>query len=91
MQQLQRAGAKVYLARGDDQAAKKLFGPGACGGFMHQKAIVLDREVAYVGSANCTRQARCNRELITRISGLPAVAIAEAVEATIAGSCAAKV
>jgi len=87
LRELQAAGAKVYLASGDDTVARQLFGPSCFGGQLHGKAVVVDDRIAFVGSANLTRQARCNREVMCRLVGAPVLdVLAEIVAATAAAS-----
>ena len=38
-------------------------------GQLHSKAVVLDKKVAYLGSANLTRNSRCDEDLVVRFSG----------------------
>lgn len=84
---LKEAGAKVYFGKGsNDDAARRLFGRKAYGGQMHLKAVVIDSRVAYVGSANCTRQARCNSELMCRLTGPPVTQVLTEVSAAIANA-----
>ena len=64
---LQRNGGEVVLADGHD--ARGVFGPRAKVSRMHVKAVILDNKFAYVGSANVTRQARVNREIMVRMQG----------------------
>jgi len=67
--ELARAGAHVWLASGHDHT--QIFGAGGRGmrGVLHAKAVVLDRSVMYMGSANLTRNSLANRELVIRARG----------------------
>ena len=67
--ELARAGAHVWLASGHDHT--QIFGTGGRGmrGALHAKAVVLDRSVMYMGSANLTRNSLTNRELVIRTRG----------------------
>ena len=67
LRELQKAGATVYLAEGFSGAG--LFGSSSHRGHMHMKAVVLDSNLAYAGSANLTRSARKNRELTFKFCG----------------------
>ena len=69
LRDLKRLGASVILAQG-------VAGAGKYAGAMHSKAVVLDDAVAFAGSANLTRKARRNHELVFRLSGPPVVRIA---------------
>jgi len=53
---------------------------------MHLKAVVIDSRVAYAGSANCTRQARCNREVMLRLVGPPVTKVLAEISAAIAST-----
>ena len=86
LRELQAAGAKVLLAGGNNALAKQLFGRNCFGGQMHQKAVLVDDEIAFVGSANLTRQSRCNRELMCRIVGSSVPDILAEISATIAAA-----
>ena len=83
---LQAAGATIVLGTGSQQAARRLFGPRSFGGQMHTKAIVIDSRVAYAGGANCTRQSRCNRELMFRMVGPPVTDILSEISAAVANA-----
>ena len=82
LRELQAAGAKVFLAHGRVDAARRVFGPTAKAGSVHVKAVAIDGQVVYSGGANCTRQARCNRELVYRIVGPPVADIVAEITAT---------
>ena len=55
---LRQAGAEVYLCRGHVPR-----------GSLHMKMLVLDRRVAFVGSANLTQKSLSNGELTLRVRG----------------------
>jgi hypothetical protein len=76
--ELQAAGAFVRLASG--HSGVEVFGPGARGGIMHMKAVVLGSGVCYAGSANLTKAARTNRELVFRLAGPSASPVQRAIE-----------
>ena len=57
---LREAGAKVVLCRGTAKT-----------GAMHGKALVVDRRIAFVGSANFTDKSERNAELCWRLRGTP--------------------
>ena len=77
LQELQKAGALVRLATG--HSGTDVFGPRAKGGMMHLKAVVLDGNVVFSGSANVTRASLTNRELVFRLVGPNARPVLEAV------------
>ena len=77
LRELKRLGAAVFLCTGYDATAS--FGPRAHQGIMHLKAIVIDQDVAYSGSANITLGARSNRELTFRFSGTAVADISVAI------------
>ncbi len=60
LEELRRAGARVYLCRGDPPL-----------GAFHMKAVVLDRRWLFTGSANLTSKSSSNVELCLRICGPP--------------------
>ena len=76
---LANAGADVYLCVGSSNQAK--FGQPGHNGSMHMKAILIDHQIAYHGSANFTWSSEKNFELVMRMMGPPVQDIAEAVEA----------
>jgi len=65
---LKGAGAKVCVASGEGTTGR-----------LHCKAVVLDRRVAYTGSANLTEKSESNHELVCRLQGPPVQAVSEAV------------
>ena len=69
LHELAAAGAVVWTVRG--QSHVNLFGEGGRNRFgqLHSKAVVLDKKVAYLGSANLTRNSRCDEDLVVRFSG----------------------
>ena len=73
------AGATVKLASGHSHAS--IFGAAGSGlvGQLHAKAVVLDRSVAYVGSANFTRNSLGNRELVWRMRGPQVMEVLEMI------------
>ena len=73
---LKGLGAQVCTASGDGTMGR-----------LHCKAVVLDRRVAYTGSANLTDKSEDNSELVCRLQGPPVQAVSEAV----ASFCAAAV
>jgi phosphatidylserine/phosphatidylglycerophosphate/cardiolipin synthase-like enzyme len=75
--ELQKAGALVRLATG--HSGTDVFGPRAKGGMMHLKAVVLDGNVVFSGSANVTRASLANRELVFRLVGPDVKPVLEAV------------
>ena len=77
MKQLQKNGAKIYLGRGHDSS--HLFGPSARGGSMHLKIVVIDDRIVYWGGANVTRNSRCGREAMSRMTGPPTADLYEMV------------
>ncbi len=83
---LRAAGAEVYLAGGSNQSATRRFGRSARGPCMHAKAVVIDSRVAYAGYANCTQQARVNRELMLRLVGPPVTDVLSGVSSAIANA-----
>ena len=91
LRQLQTAGATIYLARGNEQAARRLFGEGHHHPSMHKKAVVIDDRVAYSGGANVTRKSRCNGELMFRFEGPTVADIASEVRSVIGAAVAARV
>lgn len=80
LKSLKAAGAEVFTSTGR---------PGSKRGHMHIKALVIDSEVAYVGSCNFTLASKHSFELMLRLTG-PIVADAlNAVEGCISGKTAA--
>lgn len=75
--ELQQAGAQVRLATG--HSGHDVYGPHAMGGVMHVKAVVIDADVAYTGSANLTKASLTNRELVLRLQGAGVAAILDVV------------
>jgi len=73
------AGATVKMASGHSHAS--IFGAAGSGlvGQLHAKAVVLDRSVAYVGSANFTRNSLSNRELVWRVRSPPVMEVLEMI------------
>ena len=69
LRELAAAGVVVWTARG--QSHVHVFGEGGQNKFgqLHSKAVVLDKKVAYQGSANLTRNSRCDEDLVVRFSG----------------------
>ena len=69
LRELVTAGAIVWTVRG--QSHLNVFGEGGHNKFgqLHSKAVVLDKKVAYLGSANLTRNSRCDEDLVVRFSG----------------------
>ena len=65
LEELKRGGAAVRLASG-------YFGGSNFRGSMHMKTVVIDSCVAFTGSANLTKKARKNIELVSQVTG-PAV------------------
>ena len=65
LERLRRAGAEIRLCRGPVQPY----------GSFHMKAIVLDRRVAFTGSANATQKSLQNTEVTMRLVGPPVAAI----------------
>ena len=66
LERLRRAGATIGLCRGTSST-----------GAFHAKAIVIDRQVAFVGSANATNKSLLNGELCFRLRGPPVRAVVE--------------
>jgi phosphatidylserine/phosphatidylglycerophosphate/cardiolipin synthase-like enzyme len=69
LRELAAAGAVVWTVRG--QSHSSLFGEGGntVFGHLHSKALVLDKKVAYAGSANLTRNSRCDEDVVFRFAG----------------------
>ena len=61
LRELQAAGAEVHLCYGKS-GTKGL-------GYMHVKALIIDRRLAYYGGANFTKNASNSWELVSRITG----------------------
>ena len=62
------AGAVVWTVRG--QCHLNFFGEGGNNRFVqYSKAVVLDKKIAYLGSANLTRNSRCDEDAVVRFSG----------------------
>ena len=80
LRSLRDAGATVHLCTG--KSGKAEYGPSGLPGAHHIKALILDRKIAYLGSANLTRAARTNNEIMHRFTGPPAETILSAVLAT---------
>ena len=75
LRKLKQSGAKVYLA--DGRPYKQVFHRKGCTGVYHAKVVVVDGEVAYNGSSNCTNSSQVNGEVVTKVTG-SATAAAEA-------------
>ncbi len=71
LERLRRAGAEIRLCRGPVQPY----------GSFHMKAIVLDRRVAFTGSANATQKSLQNTEVTMRLVGPPVAAILAEIQA----------
>ena len=81
---LRDSGAAVYLCTG--KSGKDEYGPSGVPGVHHMKALILDRRIAYSGSANVTRAARTNNEIMHRFTGPPVYDILAAVLAQKTGA-----
>ena len=80
------AGATVKMISGHRHSS--IFGVAGSSlvGQLHAKAVVLDRSVAYVGSANFTRNSLSNRELVCRVRGPSVMEVLEMIISLRAGS-----
>ena len=77
LRSLRDAGATIHLCIG--KSGKAEYGPSGLPGAHHIKALILDRKIAYQGSANLTRAARTNNEIMHRFTGPPVETILLAV------------
>jgi len=86
LRELVKAGATIRLASGIKHEA--VFGRGGRGlvGHCHLKAVVLDKRVAYFGSANFTKSMETNSEIMTRVVGGQVKKVWETVAACRKGS-----
>jgi phosphatidylserine/phosphatidylglycerophosphate/cardiolipin synthase-like enzyme len=71
--ELKDNGASIFLAQGRRRGKR------SHAGSFHMKSIVVDKRVAYVGSANMTNASSSNVELMTRMTGPPVHDVLHAV------------
>ena len=66
---LERAGGNIYRRSGHNHRA--VFGSGGAHltGHMHQKIVVVDRRIGYIGSINLTRSSETNVEGVLKVKG----------------------
>ena len=67
--QLQACGARVVACRGFD--ASHLYGSNARKRIMHLKCVVIDKRLAFAGTANMTTSSRSNRGVVFKFRGPP--------------------
>ena len=71
---LQKLGAVVRKCKGKPRS--KVYGSYARGyGHFHKKVVIIDKQILYHGSANCTRNSRCNDESVLRLKGHPVMTV----------------
>lgn len=77
LRELQKAGADVLVCRGVARLGR-----------LHGKAAVLDRRVAFAGSANLTAKSEANVEFCYRLAGPPVADLLEMISAVaVRGRC----
>jgi phosphatidylserine/phosphatidylglycerophosphate/cardiolipin synthase-like enzyme len=67
--ELKQAGGKVWLCDGHNHQA--VYGPAGAHltGHMHNKIVVVDKRIGYLGSMNLNRSALTNKETICKFKG----------------------
>ena len=76
---LRDLGARVRLCQGKPRS--RIYGKNARGhGLFHKKVVVIDKRVLYHGSANCSRNSRCNEESVLRLTGPPVMCVLSGLE-----------